>query len=230
MCHTGSIRTVIPLLLCLIAQPAAAGFRVGAMGGLVRTSLSGDAPQSASYKHRIGVAAGFTGELDLGQGMRLSVQPMFQQRGTTVAYEVEDQRDPVDSLAVRLDYWTVPVLFKIFSGGGRTFATGGIEFGFLQSARMENLGVEDPEADVGNLFQDLDVALSFGFGGVFPFDRWSMWVEGRYSQSIPNLSRSDEDPELKGLPERFRSTGLQLYVGVDLPLGPGTSASGGTGQ
>jgi len=196
----------------------------------MRTSLSGDAPLYASYKHRIGFAGGLVGEVDLNQGMRISVQPMFQQRGTTVAYDVEGEQDPRDSLAVRLDYVSVPVLLKVFSGSGRTYATGGVEFGFLESATLANLNAGVPDEDAKNLFQDVDVALAFGFGGVFPIAQWSVWVEGRYSQSIPNLSRSGADPETEGLPDRFRATGLQLYVGVDLPLGEKSSVAGGGGR
>jgi hypothetical protein len=217
-------------LLALIAQPATARVHLGALAGLTRTSLNGDAPLGASYKHRLGFAGGLIGEVDLPQGMRLSIQPMFQQRGTTVAYEVEGEKDPRDSLSVRLDYVSVPVLLKVFSASGRMYATGGFEFGILQSATLANLNADVPDEDAKNLFQDVDVALAFGLGGVFPFDRWSLWVEGRYSQSIPNLSRSGEDPETKGLPERFRATGLQLYVGVDLPLGQSASAAEGDGR
>lgn len=222
-----SFRTLFPLLLILIAQPAAASLHLGAFGGLMRSSLSGDAPLYASYKHRIGFAGGLMGEIDLSQEMRLSIQPMFQQRGTTVAYDVAGETEPRDSLAVRLDYVSVPVLLKVFSGSGRFYASGGADFGFLTGATVEDLNAEVPDKDAKYLFQDVDVALAFGFGGVFPLDRWNVWIEARYSQSIPNLSRSGEDPETQGLPERFRATGLQLYVGVDLPLGQKSPAAEG---
>ncbi|MGH7495871.1 MAG: porin family protein [bacterium] len=197
-----------------IAQPA-----LGFWGGLNRASLKGDAPENASYGTRLGLSAGVVGEFNLTKDVKLSLQPAYFQRGAKIAFEVPDQDEPRDSLQVKLDYYSLPVLLKVVSGNGKTYVTSGLDFGILSHAELSNLNTDEPAQDLKKFFQDVDVAVNFGFGAMLPLGSPLLTLELRYSQSLANLSKSEENPEASALPERFRSSGLQLMAGLLWPLG-----------
>ena len=206
-------------LSLLFGRPAMAQPTFGFWGGLNRASLRGDAPENASYGTRLGLSAGVVGEFNLTKDVKLSLQPAYFQRGSTIAFEVPDEDVPRDSLQVKLDYYSLPVLLKVVSGNGKTYVTSGFDFGILSQAELSNLNKDEPAQDIQRLFQDFDVAVNFGFGVMLPLGSPLLNLELRYSQSLNNLSKSEENPEASALPERFRSAGLQLMAGLLWPLG-----------
>lgn len=214
----GFILLIVPLLLLLgnaaMAQPA-----LGFWGGLNRASLKGDAPEDASYGTRVGFSGGAVGEFNLAKDVKLSLQPAYFQRGAKIAFEVPDQDEPRDSLQVKLDYYSLPVMLKVVSGNGKTYVSSGLDFGILSQAELSNLNKDEPTQDIKKLFKDFDVALNFGFGVMLPLGSPLLTLELRYSQSLANLSNSEENPQASALPERFRSSGLQLLAGLLWPLG-----------
>ncbi len=205
----------LPLLLgrLAVAQPA-----VGFWGGLNRASLSGDAPEDASYGTRLGFSAGVVGEFNLAKDVKLSVQPAYFQRGGKIAFEVPDEDVPRDSLQVSLDYYSLPVLLKVISGNGKTYVSSGLDFGILSQAKLSNLNKDEQAQDIKRFFQDFDVAVNFGFGVMLPLGSPLLTLELRYSQSLTNLSKPEENPGESALSPRLRSTGLQLLAGVLWPL------------
>ena len=205
------------VLLCAAAwvRPAAAQ-TLGVVGGLNMSSIKGDAPQDVSWGGKTGFVVGLVGELRLTDEVRLLVQPTLTRRGSSLAVEVPEQEEPVDSGSVSLDYVTVPVLVKVLAGNGRTFVTSGLDFGFLTGATLREGSKEE---DVKDRVQNFDVAVNFGFGGVVYAGRPNVSLELRYSQSLLNLANSNTTEE--ALPARFRSSGFQLLAGVLLPLGGG---------
>jgi hypothetical protein len=205
-------------LLWPASRPAMAQPALGFWGGLNRASLKGDAPEDASYGTRLGLSAGVVGEFNLTKDVRLSVQPAYSQRGAKLAFEVPDEDVPRDSLQVKLDYYSLPVMIKVVSGNGKTYVTSGLDFGILQKAELSNLNKDEPAQDIQRFFQDFDVAVNFGFGVMFPVGSPQLTLELRYSQSLTNLSKPEENPEASALPERFRSAGLQLMAGLLWPL------------
>jgi len=205
----------LPLLLChvALAQPA-----VGFWGGLNRASLRGDAPEEASYSTRMCFSGGAVGEFNLTKDVKLSFQPAYFQRGSKIAFAVPDQDEPRDSLQVKLDYYSVPVLLKIVSGNGKTYVTSGLDFGILSRAELSNLNNDEPAQDLKNIFKDFDLAVNFGFGAMLPLGSPLLTLELRYSQSLANLSSGGENAAGSALPERFRNSGLQLLAGLLWPL------------
>jgi hypothetical protein len=205
----------LPLLAgrLAVAQPA-----LGFWGGLNRASLKGDAPEDASYGTRVGFSGGVVGEFNLTKDVKLSVQPAYFQRGGKIAFEVPDQDEPRDSLQVKLDYYSLPVMLKVISGNGKTYVSSGLDFGILSQAELSNLNKDEPAQDIKSLIQDFDVAVNFGVGVMLPLGSPLLTFELRYSQSLTNLSKAGENPESSALPERFRSSGLQLMTGLLWPL------------
>jgi hypothetical protein len=115
-----------------------------------------------------------------------------------------------------MDYLAIPVVLRIYTGSGRTFVTGGLDIAFLSRATLSGRGLEE---DAASYFKDTDVAALFGFGMIFPIGKPRISVELRYFQGLVNLSNDDGVPAGVDLPDRFRSSGLQLMAGFNLPIG-----------
>jgi len=189
--------------------------RLGIFGGANRTDLSGDAPSGASFLSSSGFAAGIVGEFAIARDIWLSFQPMYVQKGSDIEYGFADSEQP-DTLGLALNYITLPVLFKFVSGNGKTYASGGLDLGYLVSS---TLSLEDESRDVKDAFNEFDLSADIAFGVMFPVGRPKITLEARYTQSILNLAKQDQNPKPDALPTRFRSSGFQLFAGLLYPLG-----------
>jgi len=200
------------------APSAGAQAAIGVFGGLDRTDLSGDAPSKAKYRSQAGFAIGVVGELRIADDVWLTPQPAWIQRGTRIAFAVQGEDDPVDSLKVTANYLTLPVLVKIVSGHGKTYVSGGLDLGLMLDATISGAGEDQ---DVSDGFDPVDLSANFAFGVMLPVGRPRLTFELRYSQSILNVAGPEQAPELYSLPPRFRWTGLRLFAGFLYPLGGG---------
>ncbi|HEX5030189.1 MAG TPA: porin family protein [Candidatus Eisenbacteria bacterium] len=212
-------RTLFLVMLVSIASPThARAAAVGALLGVGRQAISGDAPPNTSYGARGGLIAGVQGEMALTPSIALCVQPSFAQRRTTLT-SVDDVTGE-DALDLNLDYVSVPVLLKFGAAGGRTYFAGGVDIGFLQSAHLTGDGLD---RDIKDRFNSMDVGALFGFGVVFPVGRPRLTTELRYVQGLVNLSSGDfaeaAASTATSLPDRFHSGGLELMAGILFPLG-----------
>ena len=189
--------------------------RLGIFGGTNRTDLSGDAPSGASFLSSSGFAAGIVGEFVIARDIWLSFQPMYVQKGSDIEFGFADAEQP-DTLGLALNYITLPVLFKFVSGNGKTYASGGLDLGYLMSS---TLSLDDESRDVKDAFNSIDLSADFAFGVMFPIGRPKITVEARYTQSILNLAKQGQNPDPDALPTRFRSSGFQLFAGLLYPLG-----------
>ena len=201
-------------LLAGLAPGAVDAQAIGVITGLNLGSIKGDAPDNVKWGGKTGFVLGVAGQLRLADDVDLLVQPTLTNRGGSLGVEVEGMEEPVDSGALALSYFTVPVLIKVHAGHRRTFVTSGLDFGFLTSATLEE-GTD--ETDVKDRLENFDVAVNFGFGGVVFTGKPHVTLELRYSQSLLNLA--NESTLQDALPVRFRSSGFQLLAGVLLPLG-----------
>lgn len=210
-------RTAIVAAVLATAGPsaAAAQISVGAVLGVSRSSLSGDKPDKTSYSTRTGLIAGAVVEIPITTDVHLVFQPGFIQRGASIGVDVGEP-DPVDSLDVKLDYLSLPVLIKIITNNRKLYVTSGIDIGYLSSATLTD---GSSETDLGPILNDLDLSVIFGVGWMIPIGRPAFTIEMRYNQSLSNLNDTATTPA--NLPARFRSSGFQLLAGVLLPLGGG---------
>ena len=198
---------------------------VGAFGGINLGDLSGDAPAGASFVSSIGFAAGLLGEFRVASDVWLSLQPMYIQKGSDLRFRFTQGSQP-DTLGLALDYVTLPVLLKIVSGNGKTYVSGGVDAGYLVNATLSN---ESESRDVVDSFNKIDLSADFAFGVMLPIGRPKITLEARYSQSLLNVAKEDQNPEEEALPARFRSSGFQLFAGLLYPLGrrPAGASQGG---
>jgi hypothetical protein len=188
---------------------------VGLIGGLNRTAISGDRPETISYGKATNLQIGGFGEFDFLGETQLRVELAYSQRGTRIGHEVEDQREPNYSGRLNLDYLSIPILLKISSKSGRVYTTSGLDVSILMAATLEEDG--QPDVDVKDQLLSSDLAVNFGFGGVVHRGRPQVGLEVRYTQSLFNLG--DNVQTASAVPVRFRSGGLQFLVSVGLPVG-----------
>jgi hypothetical protein len=215
------MRTLIGLLAALFiisvpSSPAQGRFYLGAAAGVSRTSLSGDAPEDASYTSKIGFACGFIAEYALSPDIRLSVQPSYARRGTGVGYDIGEE-DLRDSLSLSLDYISFPVMARFLSSGGSWFVNGGFDFGFLLDASLEDVNAGS-SADVKESINNFDVMMILGVGTSISVAPAFITLELRYGQSLANAGANDQLTATAGVPLRFRSSGFQLLAAVLFPL------------
>ncbi len=206
---------VIGILLLAVAMPVHAQWAVGLLAGGNKLSLSGDKPEDADFQSRSGFSFAAHLEIPVASGVAVVVQPGYSSRGSKVAFQVPDVEDPVDSLELKLNYFSIPAMLRVDGGSGKFYATLGFDLAFLASAKLASTS---NEVDVDRGLTDFDVAAAFGVGGKFPIGRPNLLVELRYKQSLLNLADPDV-LQISGLPARFRLSGLELWAGVILPLG-----------
>lgn len=212
----------LPLLLLsglLFAPSAHAQFTLGAYGMLNSADLSGDAPEDFSYGGSTGFGFGLIGEFHLTDDVWLSVQPGIHPKGAALEFQFEDEEDPTKVGSVDLSYFSVPVLAKFVTVGGKVYVISGVNFGFLTGAEIKPEEGESEPVDVKDSMRSFDLAVDFGVGGQLPVGRIRIMLEARYEQGLLNIV--EEDIVEDALKTRVRSSGLQLLAGILLPLGGG---------
>jgi len=206
-------------ILALLPTALSAQVTLSAYGGAVRTAYSGDGPPSTKYHVRLGPVVGVAADFFVASDVAISVQPSYSQRGTNIAFVDVEADKYRDSIAVRTDYVSIPVLAKVFAARQRTFVTGGLDFGYLLSAERDD---GSGPTDAKNLFNDYDLSMVFGFGVALHKRRPEITVELRYIHGLLNLADSEavsagDEP----LPVRFRAAGFQLLGSFGFTLGSG---------
>ncbi len=212
------INKVLFILIILFSFSSAnAQFSVGLFGGANNTGLIGDAPQGSTYRDHLGFGIGVLGEYKFTSDVGLSIQPMFIQKGVNIAYSVRDQREPQDSIEIIINYFSVPILIKVYAGNEIMYVSGGIDIGYKLNASFRRIPSES-EKDISDSFKDFNIAAIFGVGAQFRFSQFHIFVEGRYSQGLGNISNPNPG-EPEELNPSFRTSGLQLYAGLIYSFG-----------
>jgi hypothetical protein len=216
-----SIVVGIGLVVLSIAgsvQPAVAGdWRLGALGGLNSTKLSGDIPSKTSYTSHKGLILGAVIDRRLTEDAWLSFQPRYQQNGTKSEVAVEGSSDTTPGPEILLDYVSLPVLLRIYANNQKTYVVGGFNVGYL--IRGDFIDVDGTITDYKDLFRSTELSMDFGFGVMLPYRGTLVNIELRYEQGLLNLASNNEDGEDSNLPTRLRQSGLEFLVGVQWSLG-----------
>jgi hypothetical protein len=184
----------------------------GVFGGINNSKLSGNAPQKASYKGLIGIEAGAHLDLKIGKSVWISIQPSYSQQGTRISYKVWNKYGAVDSIRIRLNYFSVPVLLKVSFINQRFYAIGGIETAYLLDNSVTS---HDEKQDIDLKISEWNVAILFGIGIHIPLGFPRLFAELRYAQGIINLT--DEPISASYIP-RVKTTGFRVLTGIEIPL------------
>ncbi len=185
---------------------------IGVYGGLNSSKLSGDVPAKADYKRFFGANVGAFFDLQLSKSVFLSFQPSYSQEGTKVFYDVHGIANPVDSLSIRLNYFSLPILFKITSTKQYFYALSGIESALLLNSFATSHGEKE---DINTEVAKWNIAVHFGVGTRIPIGIARLFVEVRYTQGLLNLTN---DPIAYNTIPRVKTTGFKIITGVEIPL------------
>ena len=186
--------------------------RIGVFAGLNSSKLAGDVPANAKYKSLMGANIGAFVDFNLTEGLFLSLQPSYSQEGVKLSYTVPDMKLPVDSVSIRINYFSLPVLLKITSINKRFYAIAGVETAMLLNS-SETIG--DVEGEINAKVSDLNIAMHFGAGIRIPVGVPTLFVELRYAQGLVNLT--DEPLDSNTIP-RVKTSGTRIMVGIEIPL------------
>lgn len=189
---------------------------IGATGGLMSSSLSGDAPQDASYSSKTGFSGGLVADFTLTEDIVLSIQLRYLQKGSTISYDVGEY-ELRDSLTATFDYISLPVMVKINSLNKRIYFSTGLDFGYLMNSSVENI-TDGSTKDVKNLIKSYDISATFSFGVNIPVGSPIISLELRYMQSILNLSDISSTESGTTFPYRFRTSGFQFLTSILFPI------------
>ena len=206
----------ILIALCL-GSSVYAQFSAGIFSEVNYSSLTGDAPPGAVYKSVPEFGTGGLFEYNITPYVKMSFQPAFQRAGTKIAYSKFSQREPVDSIDINIDYFSVPLIMKVYGGTNIMYVLGGVSLGIKLNATYKEI-TSDKKINVDDSFNDINVAAIVGVGAQFRVGLFYVFVEGRYSQGLINI-RNKNPGEPEELDLSFRTIGLQLFAGLTYSFG-----------
>jgi len=204
---------IVFLALILSCSVAMGQTKIGAFAGLNRSKLSGDAPANGKYKNLMGGNFGAILDVKLGKSLYLSFQPSYSQEGTKITYTVKGEPDPVDSINIRLNYFSLPILLKVTSTNERFYALTGFESGMLLNSSID-VG-DQTDQDTDSDIAQVNFAIHFGAGIRIPVGSPSLFVELRYSQGLVNITN---EPLNTNIIPRVKTTGFKILMGIEIPL------------
>lgn len=203
---------IVCLILILFSSISMGQPAIGLTAGLNTSKFYGDTPEDARYTSIMGANLGAFIDAKLAHGIYLSFQPSYSQEGTNVSYMVPGKEESVDSIKIRLNYFSLPVLLKVTSTNQRFYALAGIETAMLLNSSAT---IGDQKGEIGTEIAQWNFAMHFGAGIRFPVGKPSLFVEVRYTQGLMNIT--DEQVNNSYIP-RVKSSGLRIVTGIEIPL------------
>ena len=185
---------------------------VGVFAGLNSSKLNGDTPNKGKFNGFMGANVGAYIDLKLGKSIFISLQPSYSQEGTKISYTVPKLDEPVDSITIRLNYFSFPLLLKVTSTNKRFYAIGGFETGLLVDSYVSS---NDTKEDIKTDVAKWNVAMHFGAGIKIPVGFPRLFVELRYTQGLINLT---DEPIEKSYVPRVKTAGFKILFGIEIPL------------
>jgi hypothetical protein len=164
------------------------------------------------YKGYLGANAGIYLDLKLGEAVKLSLQPSYSQEGTRVLFDVPGEEELVDSIKIRLNYISLPLLVKVATANNRWYALTGVETGYLVDSFLKR---GDDKEDVQIDLATINVAIHFGAGFRIPLKFGGLFLELRYTQGLINIT---DEPLDTGYIPRVKNAGFKLFAGYEIPL------------
>ncbi len=205
-------KILFSLVFFAFSFPVMAQVSLGVTGGLNFGKLSGDAPQKGYYSPNSGLNAGVMVDVAVSKTIKLSLQPSFSQEGTKVLYSQGKYVEPIDSIHLRLNYMSIPLMVKVQSSSKHFYAVGGLEAGILLNYKLTSHNqVLTDQLSVA----DFNIAAHFGAGYRIFLGRPVLFIELRYAQGLINLS---DEPLDKSYIPRVKTNGFKVLVGIELPL------------
>jgi hypothetical protein len=185
---------------------------IGAFAGLNSSKLVGDQPKITTYSGLMGANFGLSLDVPIAKNMSIGIQPSYSQEGAGLAFNYENDSLEREPDKVRLNYFSVPLIYKVNSTNKRFYALSGIETAFLLEEYIQSPeDTEELESDISQL----NVAIHFGAGYTIPIKKSRLFLEIRYTQGILNLT---DEIGKEGYIPRVKTSGLKFFVGYQIPV------------
>jgi hypothetical protein len=196
----------------LQAQP-----NLGLYLGLNNARLSGDAPKNSKYETNSGLLLGLNVDFKITEEVLLSFQPGYAQAGAKLAYKDSVDNLYQDSLTIDINAFVLPLLFNIISNNKRFYFSSGLEFAYqLESTASSSSNT----IELSEELNEINVSVNFGLSYIISIGKPFLFIEARYSQGLINVTDSLIGDS--SVP-RVKTSGMQLRVGVQLPLTKGVA-------
>lgn len=206
-------KLLLLILFFTIQSISFAQVNIGFQGGINSSKLNGDAEPNTAYKSKVGAIFSAFVDIPVSKSIAISIQPSYSQEGTKISHIKKDSYYPVDSLKVKLNYFSIPVLVKVSSNNKKFYAIGGIESALLLNNELTyNDGSSEP-LDIS--VNSWNFSIQFGAGYKFAIGNTILFVEARYAQGLDNIT---EDPIVNDLIPRVKSSSYKLLTGIEIPL------------
>jgi hypothetical protein len=200
--------------ILIICDVSFAQVQMALWGGVNNSSFGGNPPEDAGYGEIQGLAAGATFDFQPSQDFVISLEPSFEQRGSTIDINLEEGReDTTLKFKVKQNYFGLGLMFKV--NAGNFFVGSGISAQLLSSATLE---FESEETDVKDAFLNYDALAFFNIGYKIPIGGPSLFIELRYIQGLINIRSEESESDTEIYLSNFKSTGLRLSTGILIPL------------
>lgn len=183
----------------------------GGFAGLNLRKLSGDAPSQVKYKNLAGADIALFFDLRLSHNILLGIQPSYSQEGTNIAIKV--QGEYVDSVKIRLNYFSIPLILKVLTEKQRFYALAGIEYSIFSNGYYEEGEVKE---SIDAYVKDWDFKIHFGAGLKIPIGYPQLFIELRYAQGLLNIGIKEDGESY--IP-RTKNGGMSVLFGIEFPLG-----------
>jgi outer membrane protein with beta-barrel domain len=188
---------------------------IGFYASLNNTNLKGDKPSGFRFEPGTGFEIGAFFDIKVAEDVLLSFQPGIYRSSSVIRVRDRDniERKFKDSLDLRLDYLSLPLMVKIyFENSKKLYFTTGIQFGILLQTRLSN---KSNETNSNKIFESLNLAVNFGLGYKFPIKSNYVFLEMKYAQGILNITDFNNPDELF---TRVKLQGIQWTAGFGIPL------------
>lgn len=204
----------VTVFILILASTSPAQVQISVWGGVNNSSFGGNPPKDAGYGEIKGLAAGVDFDFQPSEDFVISLEPIFEQRGSTIDIHLEEGlQDTTLKFSVKQSYFGLGLMFKV--NAGNFFVGSGVSAQLLSSANLE---YESQEKDVKEIFKTYDALAFFNVGYKIPIGGPSLFIELRYIQGLINIRSEESESDTEIYLSNFKSTGIRLSAGILIPL------------
>lgn len=204
----------VTFFILILGGNSLAQVQMSLWGGVNNSSFGGNPPEDAGYGEIRGLAAGANLDFQPTEDFVISLEPSFEQRGSTIDIHLEEGiKDTTLKFKVKQSYFGLGLMFKV--NAGNFFVGSGVSAQLLSSANLE---YESKEEDIKNKFINYDALAFFNIGYKIPIGGPSLFIELRYIQGLINIRSEESESDTEIYLSNFKSTGLRLSTGILIPL------------
>lgn len=204
----------LTFFIFILGNNSFAQVQLSLWGGVNNSSFGGNPPEDAGYGDIRGLAAGANLDFHPSTDFVISLEPSFEQRGSTIDIHLEEGlEDTTLKFKVKQNYFGLGLMFKV--NAGNFFVGSGLSAQLLSSAKLD---YESQEKDIKDKFINYDALAFFNIGYKIPIGGPSLFVELRYIQGLINIRSDENESDTEIYLSNFKSTGLRLSTGILIPL------------